>query len=67
MEVSGLRRFKGANDRLGMSRKESSLSGLLLGDEDVARWNFNLAKESELTADIYLRRLDMVCEEFSTR
>jgi len=26
MEVSGLRRLKGANDRLGMSRKESSRS-----------------------------------------
>ncbi len=66
MEVSGLRRFKGANARLGMSRKESSRSGRLLADEDVARWHFNLAQESELTADIYLRRLDMVCEEFRT-
>jgi hypothetical protein len=49
-----------------MSGEESSRSRRLLADEDAARWHFNLAQGSELTADIYLRRLDMVCEEFRT-
>jgi hypothetical protein len=45
---------------------ERSRSRRLLSDADVSLWHFNLAQGSELTADIYLRRLDMVCEQFNT-
>jgi hypothetical protein len=37
-----------------------------LRDPDVNRWHANLAERSELTADIYARRLDRFCEEFKT-
>ena len=37
-----------------------------LRDSDVNRWHANLAERSELTADIYARRLDRFCEEFKT-
>ncbi len=37
-----------------------------LSDPDVARWHANLSERSELTADIYARRLDRFCEEFET-
>lgn len=33
---------------------------------EVARWHANLAERSELTADIYARRLDRFCEDFNT-
>jgi hypothetical protein len=35
-----------------------------LSNPDVNRWHANLAERSELTADIYARRLDRFCEEF---
>ena len=37
-----------------------------LRDPDVNGWHANLAERSELTADIYTRRLDRFCEEFKT-
>ncbi|MGD0176391.1 MAG: hypothetical protein ABSC50_06155 [Candidatus Bathyarchaeia archaeon] len=37
-----------------------------LSDPDVNRWHANLAERSELTADIYARRLDRFCDEFKT-
>ncbi len=43
---------------------DESLSRRLLSDPDVRRWYTNLCEGSELTADIYLRRLDMICEVF---
>jgi hypothetical protein len=47
-----------------MNSEESSRSRRLLADLDVARWHGNLREGSELTADIYVRRLDFVCEQF---
>jgi hypothetical protein len=38
----------------------------LLGDGEVANWYANLKEGSELTADVYLRRLNRFCEEFGT-
>jgi hypothetical protein len=38
----------------------------LLSDDEVASWYANLNEGSELTADIYLRRLNRYCEEFDT-
>ncbi len=38
--------------------------GRVLGDSELALWHANLAERSELTADIYARRLDRFCEEF---
>jgi len=38
----------------------------LLSDDEVASWYANLKEGSELTADIYLRRLNRYCEEFGT-
>ncbi|HXX72537.1 MAG TPA: hypothetical protein VEI80_02490 [Candidatus Acidoferrales bacterium] len=35
-------------------------------DGDVARWYGNLCEGSELTADIYLRRLRNICGTFRT-
>ena len=37
-----------------------------LCNPDVNRWHANLAERSELTADIYARRLDRFREEFKT-
>jgi hypothetical protein len=45
---------------------EKSRLGRVLSDRDVNRWHANLAERSELTADIYTRRLDRFCEEFET-
>jgi hypothetical protein len=47
-------------------RKEKARLRSALDDPDVARWHANLAERSELTADIYARRLDRFCEEFKT-
>ncbi len=38
----------------------------LLGDPAVARWNRNVARGSQQTADVWLRRLGLVCERTST-
>jgi len=46
-----------------MSVDESRSRGLL-SDPDVRRWYTNLCEGSELTADICVRRLDMICEVF---
>ncbi len=43
---------------------DESRSRRLLSDPDVVRWYTNLREGSELTADIYLRRLDMICDVF---
>jgi hypothetical protein len=43
--------------------EESRLSRIL-SDSELALWHANLAERSELTADIYARRLDRFCEEF---
>jgi len=48
----------------GVLTGDGSRSGRLLSDPDVRRWYTNLCEGSELTADIYLRRLDMICEVF---
>jgi len=45
-------------------RGDESRSRRLLSDPDVRRWRTNLSEGSELAADIYLRRLDMICEVF---
>ena len=37
-----------------------------LDDPDVARWHANLSERSELTADIYAKRLNRFCDEFKT-
>ena len=37
-----------------------------LDDPDVARWHANLSERSELTADIYAKRLNRFCDEFHT-
>ena len=34
----------------------------LLKDEDVRRWHENVARGSEVTGDVYLRRLGNFCE-----
>jgi len=77
MATFASRRFKSANDRWNMIgletnarglrkelAKEASRSKRLLADSDVARWHGNLREGSELTADIYVRRLDFVCQQF---
>ncbi len=70
MATSASSRFKSATFRPSMTQEEkkpdTSRSKRLLSDSDVALWHFNLAQRSELTADIYVRRLDMVCEQFNT-
>lgn len=43
---------------------DESRSRRLLSDPDVRRWYTNLREGSELTADIYLRRPNMICEVF---
>ena len=43
------------------SRLRRALSG-----PDVNRWHANLTERSELTADIYARRLGRFCEKFKT-
>jgi hypothetical protein len=35
----------------------------LLGDPNIAAWYSNLCEGSEITADVYLRRLGRFCEE----
>jgi hypothetical protein len=49
-----------------MLEEEKSRLRRALRDSDVNRWHANLAERSELTADIYARRLDRFCEEFKT-
>jgi len=38
----------------------------LLSDRNVASWHTNLQEGSEITADVYLRRLNRFCEEHET-
>ncbi len=39
----------------------------LLSDPNVAAWYSNLCEGSEITADVYLRRLERFCEENATK
>ena len=39
----------------------------LLEDADVRRWYENVARGSEVTADVYLRRLGMFCKHFGLK
>ena len=39
----------------------------LLGNVDVKRWYENVARGSEVTADVYLRRLGAFCKHFSLK
>lgn len=41
----------------GRGRGHDSKYGYLLQDEDVKRWYLNVARGSQITADVYLRRL----------
>lgn len=41
-----------------MSRKT-----VLLEDSDIARWYMNLSRGSPVTADVYIRRLDLFCRQ----
>ncbi|MCL5677848.1 MAG: hypothetical protein M1442_01070 [Candidatus Thermoplasmatota archaeon] len=47
---------KGASPS-GRGRGHDSRLGYLLQDEDVRRWYLNVARGSQITADVYLRRL----------
>ncbi|MBS7624312.1 hypothetical protein KEJ29_01880 [Candidatus Bathyarchaeota archaeon] len=39
--------------------------GYLLGDVDVRRWYDNVARGSKVTANVYLHRLGIFCENFN--
>jgi len=58
------RRLRIADGKLLMSNDASQSKAST--NSDVARWYGNLCEGSELTADIYLRRLHNICETFRT-
>jgi hypothetical protein len=39
---------------------------ILAQDPEVDRWRANLVRRSEVTVEVYLRRLSMVCELLET-
>ncbi|RLI41153.1 hypothetical protein DRO59_07685 [Candidatus Bathyarchaeota archaeon] len=41
--------------------------GYLLQDIDIKRWYENVARGSEVTADVYLRRLGAFCKHFKLK
>jgi len=45
----------------GEARRRRYKYGRLLRDPDVRRWHENLARRSEVTADVYLRGLGWFC------
>jgi len=61
----GLRCFNSAR-KDGYMKIDKGRLVRALDDPDVARWHANLAERSELTADIYAKRLNRFCDEFKT-
>lgn len=66
-EVRGLVKNGGVSAVVGRevqfarARKRSPYWKIMLGDRDLARWYSNVCRGSQITADVYLRRLCYLC------
>ena len=48
---------------MALRRKSASKYTHLLDDEQISRWHAHVARGSEITADVYLRRMYCFCRE----